>query len=626
MALVENINVSAADVTCTSGSINTTVQAVIDSLGRIVKPGDDLAAALRAAPSGSRVVIDGDVVLNSSVVLDKAVSITRANGGRILWNGPTNNCIRYVLPVKSTITTGVQFLQGRNYATLPAGHSVKAGDCLEATSSTVRYSDSSSSYTTGQLFFVDRVVDNTVYFTPGVLEGFTSNSIAVTDTLQGMHFDVEIVTVKEPTGTATGVLLDLHCVRDLTGNFIIRGNEDEQYGLAIAGHNVQVNVDVYGITSGFGGVAVPGYGVNVVGTCMRITGSGGRCRHVFEIPSGNLLSSDIEFDMNITKDSRNPLFLYAAGAHANAVGWKARGSVSGSGYLIGDRTGTADISMDFFRTDDGYEYADIFIGDIPPYSTRIHGCATYGANARKNFVFVNTTGTPRNGSSLTIQDCVFRGPVRIVQFKNDAGAARPNYYARILGCVGQAVAFTNRELDDANVTLTISDNNLSSYGLTTTYTNWMLGTSNGCNSYELHMHHNIIDDSIPSGVLFLEGYVGSLSVDTSYCQNGSKPLIYTNVTYATVNKFVVDHATTSGIMNFTIPSPSVFNSIVNVSFCNIRADSTTPITANSIPIVYTGCSFKTSFDASLTSTKRPQAGNVNLSGKALNWNGTNIAI
>lgn len=234
-----------------------------------------------------------------------------------------------------------------------------------------------------------------------------------------------------------------------------------------------------GITSGYGSVSVPGYGVNVVGTDMRITGSGGRCRHVYEIPAGNVLSANIEFDMHIVKSANTPLFLYAAGAHANAVGWKARGSVSGSGYLIGDRTGTADISMDFFRVDDGYDYADIAFQDIHPYAARVHGCRTFGDLARKNFVYYNCNGTYRNGISLVIEENIFRGPVRIIQFNNDAAIANPIYSVIIRNNSGQAVAFTNRNLAGASLTLNIEGNKLGSYGITTTFSDYMLGVDSG---------------------------------------------------------------------------------------------------------------------------------------------------
>jgi len=606
-----------------------TVGQYLDGVGKMVFPGDDLKVALESADNGDTVIVSGDVTLNQSVVMQKAVSIKRANGGRILWNGASNNCIRYILPTKQTITTGVQFLQGQNSATFPTGHGLVVGDCLEAHSTSVRHTDlSGSQYTRGQLFFVEAVSGNTVVFTPSVIEGFTSSEIIVTDTLRGMDFDVEIVTVKAPTGSPTGVLMDIHCARDMTGKFRIKGNEDEQYGLAVTGHNNHFDVDVWGITSGFGSVSVPGYGVNVVGTDMRITGTGGRCRHVYEIPSGNVLSANIEFDMHVVKSANTPLFLYAAGAHANAVGWKARGSISGSGYLIGDRTGTADISMDFFRVDDGYDYADVYFSDIHPYAAKVHNCRAFGDNARKNFVYYDCNSTIKNGSTLVIENNIFRGPVRIMQFKNNAAVANPVYSAIIRNNSGQAVAFTNRDLQGASVTLTIEGNKLGSYGIPTTFSDYMLGVdSNGCKSYELHFHHNLIDDTLPNGVLQLQGNIENLNLDSSYCSNGTKPMFNIAPPYlGAISGFSVDHAKTSGLMTFTIPATTVWNAVGNVSFCDIKYDSATPISSTNVPIVFTGNSFKTTLDATLVSTKRPQAGNVNLSGKALNWNGTNIAI
>lgn len=597
--------------------------------GSVVKDGDNLKAILESADNGSTVTIDGDVTLNSSVVIQKAVSIKSVNSGRILWNGSSNNCIRYVLPTKKTITTPVQFLQGYNSATFPSDHGLVVGDCLEAHSTSVRHTDlSGSQYTRGQFFFVEAINGNTIVFTPSVIEGFTSTEILVTDTLRGMDFDVEIVTVKAPTGNPTGVLMDIHCARDMRGRFRIKGNEDEQYGLAVAGHNNHFDVDVWGITSGYGSVSVPGYGVNVVGTDMRITGTGGRCRHVFEIPSGNVLSANIEFDMHIVKSVNVPLFLYAAGAHANAVGWKARGSAAGSGYLIGDRTGTADISMDFFRVDDGYEYADVYFSDIHTYSAKVHGCNTFGDVARKNFVYYDCNGSVKNGTSLVIENNNFRGPLRVLQFKNNAGVVNPVYSAIIRNNTGQAVAFTNRDLAGANVTLTIEGNKLGSYGIPTTFSDYMLGVdSGGCKSYELHFHHNLIDDTLPNGVFQLQGNIDNLNLDSSYCSNGTKPLFNIAPTYlGAINGFSIDHAKTAGLMTLNVPTTTVFNAVGNVSFCDVRYDATTPIASTNVPIVFTGNSFKTSFDATLSSTKRPQGGNVNLSGKALNWNGTNIAI
>ncbi len=606
-----------------------TVGQYLDGIGKIVFPGDDLKAALESAGDGDTVIVSGDVTLNSSVIITKAVSIDRVNNGRILWNGASNNCIRYVLPTKQTITTAVQFLQGYNSTTFPAGHGLVVGDCLEVHSTSVRHTDlSGSQYTRGQFLFIEAVNGNTVVFTPSVIEGFTSSEIIVTDTLRGMKFDVEIVTIKAPTGSATGVLMDIHCARDMTGKFRIKGNEDEQYGLAVTGHNNHFDVDVWGITSGFGSVSVPGYGVNVVGTDMRITGTGGRCRHVFEIPAGNVLSANIEFDMHVVKSVNTPLFLYAAGAHANAVGWKARGSAVGSGYLIGDRTGTADISMDFFRVDDGYEYADVYFSDIHPYAAKVHGCRSFGDTARKNFVYYDCNGTVRNGTSLVIENNIFRGPLRLMQFKNNAGVVNPIYSAIIRNNTGQAVAFTNRDLAGASVTLTIEGNKLGSYGITTTFNDYMLGVdSGGCKSYELHFHHNLIDDTLPNGVLQIQGSVDNLNVESSYCSNGNKPLFNIAPGYlGAIGGFSIDHAKTSGLMTFTIPLTTTFNAAGTVSFCDIKYDSATPISSTNVPIVFTGNSFKTTLDATLVSSKRPQAGNVNLSGKALNWNGTNIAI
>lgn len=595
----------------------------------VVTNGSDLYTQMTTLNDGDTVYVMGDVTLNQSITIPNGVNIKSLNGGRILWNGPTNNCVRYVLPVKNTITDGVQFLPYANTATLPAGHGVVVGDCLEAHSNSIRFTDSSNrSYTRGQLFFVESVNGNTVTFTPNVIEGFTSSEIIVTKTLHNMEFDVEIKTIKPSTGTATGVLLDIHNARGLRGRFRITGNEDESYGLAVTGHNNHFNVDVWGITAGAGSVNVPGYGVNVVGTDMHVTGTGGKCRHVYEAPAGNVISANLTFDMHVIKLDSNPQFLYAAGVHANVVGWKARGSISGSGYLLADRSGTGDISVDFFGKDSGYDYADVYIADIPPQTTKIHNCTSYGSLSRRTLVDYDCNGKSSNNGVLKIDGVTLNGPKRILRLRDSTSSPSPVYRAVICNCVGEAVSFTNRDLAGANVSLSIYDNKVGSYGIPVTFNEYMLGVDgSGCNSYELHFHNNIIDDTLPNGVLRIEGPVGSLNIDSSHCSNGAKSLYSIAPTaLGSLNGLSVDHASTSGQMQFNLPVSTTFNTIANVSMCNIKFDSTQPIASTLIPIVYTGNSFKTSFDATLVSTKRPQAGNVNLTGKSINWNGTNIAI
>lgn len=598
--------------------------------GRIVSQGDDLKDVLESADNGDVVYVNGDVTLNASVVLSKAVSIKQVNNGRILWNGPGNACIRYVLPVKNTITTAVQFSRGANTATLPGGHGVVVGDFLEVRSTMVRYTDAADGdYTHGQLICVEKVDGDKITFVPSIVNGFTSSEIIVTDTLNNLDFDIEIVTVKASTGTATGILLDIHSARNLQGRFRIKGNGDEQYGLAIMGYNCRYSVDVWDITSGSGSYNVPGYGVNVVGNSIHGVVSGGRCRHIFEVPARNILSDDIKFHVDGTKSEFAPQFLYAAGWHANVERIEVTGTLAGSGFLLGVRSGTGDISVNFIGADDGYEYADIYVANRYPESLKIHRCHSSGANSRRNFVHWDINGQSSNNSGLIIDNNTFVGPKRIIRFTDTSAATTKVYRAFISNNKGGVSAIHNRDLPSANVYLELYNNQLSSYGVVPAYADFMAGVdTGGCKTYEVHSANNFIEDSTANGVFSFDGYMDGISFSSQADKNAAKPFIRLTPTYlGRIDRMDINGLNTSGLMTLTPTAATVFNDIGQVRFCRIGYDSASPIAVGlSWPVVYTGNAFKTTLDATLVSTKRPQGGNVNLTNKALNWNGTNIAV
>lgn len=602
-----------------------TAEDYFSAQGVVVKQGDDLKAALEGAPSGATVIIDGDVTLNSSVVITKAVNIKRANGGRILWNG-TGAAIRYILTTKSTITTPIQFLRSQNTANLPSGHGVVVGDMLQLKSNQVRYPDVDGDYKYGQFIYIEKVDGNTITFQPSMTTGFTTSEIVVTDTLACMSFDVEIVNVTAATGTAGGLLLDIHGARNLTGKFRIIGNGDENYGLALQGYKCVLDVDVWNIKSG--NFSVPGYGFNCVGDSIYVNLSGGNCRHVGEIPARDTVSNDIRFHCNITKTLGTPLYIYNVGWHSNVIDVKLTGSISGSGMLVASRSGTGDISMNFNGADDGYDYADIVVGDIYPTSLKIHDCHSGGENARRSFIQWNVKGQGSNSGGLVVHNNTTVGPKRIIRLYDDSGSSTKAYRAYLTGNKGAAVAIHNRNLLNANVYLEISDNTWTSYGLAA-FSDYMAGVdAGGCKTYEVRCSNNNIDDSVTAGVFAFDGYMDALVFSSQGDKNANRPFIKLTPTYlGRIDRLDINGLNTNGQMTLTPLAATVYNDIGQIRFCRIGYDSSQPVVVGySWPVVFTGNSFKTTLDATLVSTKRPQAGNVNLSGKALNWNGTNIAI
>jgi len=602
-----------------------TVGQYLDGIGKMVFPGDDLKAALESANNGDTVIVSGDVTLTQPVVISKAVNIKRVNSGRILWSG-TGAAIRYILPVKSTITTPTQFLRSQNTATLPAGHTVVIGDMLHLKSNQVRYPDVDGDYKYGQFVYVEKVVDSTITFQPSMTTGFTTSEITVTNTLPGMEFDVEIVNVSPATGTAGGLLMDIHGARNLKGKFRIIGNGDENYGLALQGYNCTLDVDVWNIKSG--GFKVPGYGFNCVGDSIYVNLSGGNCRHVGEIPSRDTVSNDISFHCNITKTLGTPLYIYNVGWHSNVIDVRLTGSISGSGMLVAARSGTGDISMNFNGADDGYDYADIVVGAIYPTSLKIHDCHSGGEHARRSFIQWNVAGQGSNSGGLIVHNNTTVGPKRIIRLYDDSGSSTKAYRAYLTGNKGSAVAIHNRDLLNANVYLELSDNTWTSYGLGS-FSDYMAGVdTGGCKTYEVRCSNNNIDDSVTAGVFAFDGYMDAIVFSSQGDKNSNRPFLKLTPTYlGRVDRLDINGLNTNGQMTLTPTAATVYNDIGQIRFCRIGYDSNQPIVVGlSWPIVYTGNSFKTTLDATLVSTKRPQAGNVNLSGKALNWNGTNIAI
>lgn len=607
------------------GHDGKTVADYLNSQGVLVSSGDDLHSAIQLSIPNQTIIIDGDVVLNEGVSVPHAINFKRVNNGRILWNGSVN-MIRIIPPVVATIATPVEFKQGDSIAILPENHGIKDGMMLCAFSNERRTGQSIGDYYRGQYFFVRKVTGNSIEFYPSPIEGFTSNKIEARYPTENMRHDIVIKHIA-PTGNAGGVIFDMPYSLNCSGNIVIEGNRDPNVGIGIGGHNHEFNVSVQGITHGADGYNVLGYGVTCTGTQITIHGSARNCRHAFEVPSRDIISGSITFNMEITKEKGNPLYLYIGGVHCNVVDWKFRGRVSGSGMLIMDRSGTGDIKCHFDGQDDGFEYAHVSVTDIYPRTTRIHGC-TMSDDGRKCLVDWDIKGQPAANGMLKISGNVLKGRKRIIRFRDSSAATSHTYRVRVNDNTGQAVSIHNLDLNDSNVYLELSDNTLSSSGLPA-FPDYMAGTgvSNNVN-YDLRSSNNNIDDSVTSGMYSLKGRIGDLSISSTNDKNTTLPFFNMNPEYlGTLKVFNVLSLDTAGQSVLTPTDTTRYEDVGMISFCRIRHNSASPIISGiAWPVVYTGNRFNTTFDATLVSTKRPQGGNVNLSGKAINWNGQNIAI
>ncbi|MEG6142743.1 hypothetical protein UXP65_18185 [Enterobacter kobei] len=607
-----------------------TVGQYLDGVGKMVFPGDDLKAALESAGENETIMVVGDVSLTQSVTLTKAVSID-CSKGRVIWSG-TGSCIRYIPPVLQTYTDPITFIGGQNSAQFPIGHTVQVGQLLCCYSNERRAGASLGDYYRGQYLFVRKVTGQQVEFYPSVLEGFTSNKIEVRKPTSNMqhYFRLKQVT---PVGTPGGVILDMPFSLNCSGYVELDCNRDPNVGFGIGGHNHNFTFNIQGITNGATGYNVMGYGVGATGTRMHFEGTGSNCRHLTEIPDGSILSADIHFDINATKEVGNPLYLYIAGAHCNVLGWSLSGRISGSGGMVQDRSGTCHFhNLHFDCQDDGYGdgYYCIGVSELYPSQTLIENVTmTVSGLQRKTLIEWDIKGQSTQNGLLRIRDCITKGRARIIKLRDTgAGAKTHTYRLRIEGCSGEAASIHNRDIANSNVYLELYNNTWSTFGLDS-FPDYMAGSdSTGCKVYEVHSADNVFDDTNTSGIFSFDGYMDEIRFSSQADKNTAKPFIKLTPSYlGSIGRLDINGLNTMGQMTLTPLAATVYNDIGQIRFCRIGVDNVNPVNVGlSWPIIYTGNSFKTTLDATLVSTKRPQAGNVNISGKALNWNGTNIAV
>lgn len=598
--------------------------------GIVVKQGDDLKAALENAGENEIIRVVGDVSLSQSVTLTKAVSID-CTKGRVLWSG-AGNCIRFIPPVLQTYTDPVVFTGGQNHAQFPVGHTIEVGQMLCCYSNERRTGASLGDYFRGQYLFVRKVTGQQVEFYPSILEGFTSNKIEVRKPTANMqhYFRLKQIT---PVGTPGGVIFDMPYSLNCSGYVELDCNRDPNVGFGIGGHNHSFRFNIQGITNGATGYNVMGYGLGATGTRMHFEGTGSNCRHLTEIPDGSILSADIHFDINATKEVGNPLFLYIAGVHCNVLGWSLTGRISGSGGMVCDRSGTGHFkNLHFDCQDDGYGdgYGCIAVANLYPSQTIIENVTmTVSGDKRKTLVDWDIQGQGTQNGLLVIKNCITKGRCRILKLRDTgAGATTHTYRFRIEGCSGEASSIHNRDIANSNVYMELYNNTWSTYGLKS-FPDYMAGSdSTGCKIYEVHSANNVFDDTNTSGVFSFDGYMDEIRFSSQADKNVDRPFIKLTPTYlGSVGRLDINGLNTMGQMTLTPTAATVYNDIGQIRFCRIGVDNINPVNVGlSWPIIYTGNSFKTTLDATLVSTKRPQAGNVNLSGKAINWNGTNIGI
>lgn len=612
------------------GHGSLTVKEALDSSGIIVTPSDDLRNALLSAPEGSTVSVVGDVTLSSGLTRTSAISIDCSHG-RILWSG-TGSCIRFIPPVLQTYTEPVVFTGGQNHAQFPAGHTVEVGQMLCCYSNERRTGTSLGDYFRGQYLFVRKVVGQQVEFYPSIMEGFTSNKIEVRKPTAGMqhYFRLKQIT---PVGTPGGVIFDMSYSLNCSGYVELDCNRDPNVGFGIGGHNHSFKFNIQGITNGASGYNVMGYGIGATGTRMHFEGTGSNCRHLVEIPSGDILSADIHFDVNATKEVGNPLYLYIAGAHCNVLGWSLTGRISGSGGMVCDRSGTAHFKdIHFDCPDDGYGdgYSCISVANLYPSQTIIENITmTVSGLKRKTLVDWDIQGQGTQNGLLIIKGCITKGRCRILKIRDTgAGAKTHTYRFRIEGCSGEASSIHNRDIASSNVYMELYNNTWSTYGLDS-FPDYMAGSdSTGCKVYEVHSANNVFGDINTSGVFSFDGYMDEIRFSSQADTNTDRTFIKLTPSYlGSIGRLDINGLNTMGQMTLTPTAATVYKDIGQIRFCRIGVDNVNPVNVGlSWPIIYTGNSFKTTLDATLVSTKRPQGGNVNLTNKALNWNQSNIAI
>ena len=570
----------------------------------VCRPGSSLSDAIISAPDdGATIKVIGKIHVDSPILTEKNINIDCCDG-EIIWDGLTGTCVRFFRDSRSN-TTGlsVAATEGdRAIAYVPP--LVQLGDIVIMRSLDVRWANVDGDYLWGHPARVTKIDEASIEFEPALTGTYTINSVEV---VEPFHM-VSNVKITATQNTDTSLFNVGWCV-DSKLDTVLNGTGPQNVGLGVSGINVDVKTSVRGFKHGYVSL---GYGVSVSGHDINVSGVGSDCRHVTDGTTRDFVSTNLHFDMDVTKASDAPLFLYAYGIHANCIGAKFRGRASGAGNLLCDRTGGADIDVEFNEQSSSYTSGCVLINEMPPNGTKIRGKSGGGKCA---YVLCNPDGAvgtygidisvESHGSKLLFQQSINKSYAGVV----------------LHDCTGEAFGYHGSDWTGCDVDVTYFSNNL---GTITPFTNGYFSGFSAANSIKVRSYQNVIDDTQVSGLFSFTGFLGSIDFKSDGDENKQsfRFIEASGITAATIKRFDIINPDANGAINLSLPVGASYLSMGRVTGGNLK-HPTNPLSFSAWPCYVADNSFSHTASITLATTIKPGPGNYSKNGQNIVWNGAN---
>ena len=570
----------------------------------ICREGGDLGTVISSAPaSGSTVKIIGKVAVSSPILTDKNINVD-CSDGEIIWNGTTGTCLR-ILRASRSNTTGLSVAAtkgARSIAYVPP--SVQWGDVVIMRSSDVRWANVDGDYLWGHPARVTKINGSSIEFEPALTGTFTINSVEVVEPFR-MKSNVNITATQD---TDTSLFNVGWCV-DSEFDTVLNGTGPQNVGFGVSGINVDVKTSVRGFKHGYSSL---GCGVSVSGHDITVRGVGSDCRHVTDGTTRDFVSTNLHFDMDVTKAPDAPLFLYVYGIHANCIGAKFRGKVSGAGNLLCDRTGGADIDVEFNEQSSSYTSGCVLINEMPPNGTRVRGKSSGGKCA---YVLCNPDGAiGTHGIDISVES--HGQKILFAQSLNKSYSK-----VKIHDCTGEAFQYHGNDWTGCDVDVSYTNNELDTIA---PFTNNYFSDFAAANSVKVRSYCNKIDDSQVTGLFRFTGALGAIDFKSDGDENKQtfRFIEASSITASLVKNFDIKNAVAEGSVNLSLPTGATYNSMGRVIGCNLKPASN-PLSFSAWPCYVAENSFAHTSSITLATTIKPGPGNYSKNGQNIVWSGAN---
>lgn len=573
---------------------------------KYVSTEQELNDALSSMSQGS-IILTSDITLTAGKTTTKNINI-KCNGNRIQWTGSAGTALKYYREPFVTESASISAVTGINSISL-SSTSIDVGDIIVMYSTGVRWASTDGDYLYGQASRVVNKSGSTYTISPAFIADFTISSI---EAYKPFILDLDVDIYAPSTNTTDTSFVSVGWCRDTKVKAAIHGSGPQNVGLGLSGDNVNVDITVTGIKHNFVNL---GYGVTVSGNKIKVSGKGADCKHVYDAGTRTFVSTSIEFDMDVTKASDAPLYLYACGVHANTLSPKMRGRVSGCGHLICDRTGSADIDVIFNETASSHSYGLVLVNEIPPSSLKVRGKSS---NALCSYVFNSPTGSV-GCTGMDIQVESYGKKIIFQQSLNQSVKG-----LKIHDCKGEFLKFYSNDWTGCDLDVEMFNNRLSTIS---TATNAYIQDHTAGGNIKVRSRNNIIDDTYVTGYFRFTGTITSIDFE-SVCDENKGTYRFmeaSSITTTAIKQFRVLSPKTSATCNLSLPTTaSLYETSGRVQEGQFK-HATNPLSFSAWPCYIEANSFKLSSGINLATSIKPGPGNHDLNGNTLTWSSTNQA-